>query len=77
MFAKYELLLPVVAATFVGEFGDQLVIEYDFFGPALLLMELMLLGLVAGAELFGDQLDMAYDFFTAPDTPPPPARFDM
>ena len=31
MFAKYDVLLPVVA-TFILDFGDQLDIEYDFFG---------------------------------------------
>ena len=54
MFAKYVLLLPVVAATFGCEFGDQLVIEYDFFGPV---PTLPLIATVAvDVTLSGDQL---------------------
>jgi hypothetical protein len=52
MLAKYELLLPVVVATFNCEFGDQLVIEYDFVGPALTLLN-------AATDLLGDQFVIA------------------
>lgn len=37
MFDKYDVLLPVVAA-FKLDFGDQLVIVYDFFGVDSLLL---------------------------------------
>jgi hypothetical protein len=55
MLARYEPLLPVVVAMFSCAFGDQLVIEYDFVGPALTL----LLILDAATALFGDQLVIA------------------
>ena len=44
--------------------------EYDFFGPALLLAMLPVLTVVGDAFLLGDQLVMAYDFLAPPDTLP-------
>jgi hypothetical protein len=73
MFAKYKLLLPVVEATSNCAFGDQLVIEYEFFGPA----PTLLLVLDSATALFGDQLVITYDVFASPETPLPPPRFDM
>ena len=69
---KYDALLPI-EPLFTCEFGDQLVIEYDFFGVDAA----TLLTADTGAAWLGDQLVIEYDFFVSPVDAPLPERFDM